>query len=485
MSTPTIDYDALARQAGAVNVPPPVSTPQATAPPSAPPKTATGAIDYDALARQAGAVDVPNTNTSATEQPSTVRKIGQTAEDFGTGIVKGAGQTANTVSGLLNKIPVIGETLAPSAGVNAAHQIETPSNVAQKVGVGAEGIGEFFLGDEALKGLSIAERLGMAAKVAKLAESNPIVAKIIAHGLTAVRGGTVVTGQELAHGATPTQALETGATATALGTATGTAVEGAGIAKNAIKDAYKSVLDTKSIQPVLQQGIRDTLAKVAEDNGVVKSAAQSIRDVAKDTADAVYAKSKSQYQVLDDATGGRVQRFKDRLDNIRHSLDSLTGTEEDVTKEASLLKAQKETEDAMQEAFNDAKAKGVDPKLVDEANANFKKSQALYDLDKHLKMSASGMRPDVGTAATKNAEAVDPSKMFTRMNRLYDSGRLQEAVGQKNAESLLDHANNAYVQQQKILDNQELAKTVGKHVLRATELGTAGALGAHYIGHLF
>ena len=57
-------------------------------------------------------------------------------------------------------------------------------------------------------------------------------------------------------------------------------------------------------------------------------------------------------------------------------------------------------------------------KLVDEANANFKKSQALYDLDKHLKMSASGMRPDIGTAAAKNPEAVDPSKMFSRMNRL-------------------------------------------------------------------
>ena len=112
---------------------------------------------------------------------------------------------------------------------------------------------------------------------------------------------------------------------------------------------------------MLQNGIGDTWRNVAEDSGVVKSAAPSIRDVVKDTADAVYAKSKSQYQVLDDATGGRVQRFKDRLDNIRQSLDSLTGTEEDLAKEASLLKAQKETEDAMQEAFNDAKAKGVDP----------------------------------------------------------------------------------------------------------------------------
>lgn len=448
-------------------------------------------------------------DSAPVNQDTHVEQLNKTApaSSFGSDVAQGVGTAAaTTLSNLgemgshipgaqyvagkvgdvlgLTKLPASAnpyETVSKSTAANAAAANRTAGG---KVGTGAESIAEFFLGDEALKGLSIAERLGLGAKVAKLAESNPVIAKIIGHGLNAVRGGAVVTGHELAHGATPTQALETGAAATALGAGTGAAVEGAGVAKDAIKDAYKSVLDTKSIQPVLQQGIRDTLTKVAEDNGVVKSAAPSIRDVAKDTADAVYAKSKSQYQVLDDATGGRVQRFKDRLDNIRQSLNGLTGTEEDVAKEASLLKAQKETEDAMQEAFKDAKAKGVDPKLIDEANANFKKSQALYDLDKHLKMSASGMRLDVGTSA-KNPEAVDPSKMFSRMNRLYDSGRLQEAVGQQNAESLLDHANNAYIQQQKILTNQALAKTVGKYAVHAAELGTGGALAAHYIGHLF
>jgi hypothetical protein len=49
----------------------------------------------------------------------------------------------------------------------------------------------------------------------------------------------------------------------------------------------------------------------------------------------------------------------------------------------------------MQEAFNDAEAKGGDPKLVDEANATFKKSQALYDLDSNIKKTVSGGRPSV------------------------------------------------------------------------------------------
>lgn len=46
-NTPTIDYDALAKQAGAVDTDFPQSQPQAN--PS---------VDYDALAKQAGAVDV-------------------------------------------------------------------------------------------------------------------------------------------------------------------------------------------------------------------------------------------------------------------------------------------------------------------------------------------------------------------------------------------------------------------------------------------
>lgn len=429
----------------------------------------------------------PESSTSANVAQGVGTAAAQSLSNLGSigSHIPGVKYVAGKVGDVLG-LPKLAENANPYSTVQqstAANAAAANRTTGGKVGTVAENVAEFVLGDEALKGLSFAKRAGILQKIAALAETHPVIAKIIGHGLNAVRGGAVVTGQELAHGATPTQALESGATAAGLGTAVGVAVEGAKpLVKpvaGAIKQAYQGLLDTKSLQPVLQSGIRDTIAKVADDSGVVKSVARSIRDVVEDTADAVYAKSKSQYQVLDDATGGRVQRFKDRLDNIRQSLNGLTGTEEDVTKEASLLKAQKETEDAMQEAFKDAKAKGVDPSLIDEANANFKKSQALYDLDKHLKMSASGMRPDIGTAA-KNPEAVDPSKMFSRMNRLYDSGRLQEAVGEPNAQSLLEHANNAYIQQQKILTNQAIAKTVGKYGAGVVGLGTAG----HYIGHL-
>ena len=65
--TPTIDYDSLARQAGAVNVDPPASpqtpSPQPAQAPTAP-TASTGNLDYDALARQAGAVEVGLLNST-------------------------------------------------------------------------------------------------------------------------------------------------------------------------------------------------------------------------------------------------------------------------------------------------------------------------------------------------------------------------------------------------------------------------------------
>jgi len=152
------------------------------------------------------------------------------------------------------------ETVQHSTNQNAAAATQT---TAGKAGALAESIAEFFGGDELLKGASLAEKAGLLAKVTKLAESHPLIAKIIGHGLNAVRGGTVVTGQELAHGATPTQALESGAAATGLGTVVGAAVEGAGVAKKALSPwADRIVKGEKVAQPGAQNALR-TAADIA------------------------------------------------------------------------------------------------------------------------------------------------------------------------------------------------------------------------------
>lgn len=127
----------------------------------------------------------------------------------------------------------------------------------------------------------------------------------------------------------------------------------------------------------------------------------------------------------------------------------------DDEKETELLQKKADVENAQQKVFEDAKAKGVDPKLVDQAKANYRKAQALYDLDLNVKKSVSGMRPDVGNPAqaARNPETVDPKKLFNRVNSLYDSGRLQEALGEQGADDLLGHANGHFIQHKQILRN--------------------------------
>jgi hypothetical protein len=228
----------------------------------------------------------------------------------------------------------------------------------------------------------------------------------------------------------------------------------------------------ESIQPTLQQGLRDTMSKVARENGVAPSTAPSIRDVVKETADNIYAKSKSQFGVLDEATGGNVSRFDEQIRNVNRALQNVT----DDAEEAKLLARKSSLEASQEGAFEEAKAKGVDPRLVDDAKANYKKAQALYDVDNHVKMSTSGTRPNIGKPGAQTPEIVDPKKLSSRLNKVYDSGRLQDAAGEDNAQALLTHADNAQVAGQQIKEFVPTSPTGQKAMQNILTPNTKGKL---------
>ena len=449
----------------------------------------------------------------------------QQLEQAGIGAGRGALETVSTVAKGLNKIPLVGEYLAPKAGIQALDQATKTQNENEAGGKMVESIGELMLGDESLKAIPFVKRLEMIAKAGKLAEEHPFLAKILHAGISAVHQGSVATGVGLLHGEDLPTAAKQGASVGALG---GTLEGVSSLAPDAIagvKNAAKR-LSSNSIQPTLQQGIRDAVSKVAQGvsdtdtfhqalselgngkqfqdlpvqqqsavmqraqalkaaNGSSSVALQakptaSIRDVVEGAADQVYGRSKALYAQLDQATGGQFQRFDDELQNINRKLRETAGLDDE--KEAELLKKKADVEAAQQQVFDDAKAKGVDPQLVEQAKANYRRAQALYDLDLNVKKSVSGMRPDVGYAkqAAKNPETVDPKKLFGRINNLYDSGRLQEALGEQGADDLLAHVNENLVRHKVILRNQAVAKIVGK----GAGYAVAGAAGGKAVSHL-
>jgi hypothetical protein len=188
--TQTIDYGALAKQAGAI---------------SSLPGQQAGNVDYTALAKQSGAISSQPSGGGASgswDEPSTMQKVISGAEDVGIGALKGAGHTLAGLSPLLNKIPYIGETLAPSAGINAWNQITKPSGTAQNVGYGGEQVGEFLIpgGAEEKGAATLAEHLPLLGRFAAPA------AKIAAAGLSTaavskMQGGSFTGGAMMGAGA--------------------------------------------------------------------------------------------------------------------------------------------------------------------------------------------------------------------------------------------------------------------------------------------
>lgn len=174
-------------------------------------------------------------------QPGMLSRLGTGAVNFGKGVLEGAGQTGNSMVGALdwaqNKVGNvlgIGEAnglpapevhlqdmfsggAAPGtpSGRDIMNKITTPTTTGEKLGVAAESIAEFVLGDEALKGLSMGEK---ALKAAQLAEKYEKATPFVKAGMTAImnagRGAVVGGVQGALHGedakAAVTQGLLTG-----------------------------------------------------------------------------------------------------------------------------------------------------------------------------------------------------------------------------------------------------------------------------------
>jgi hypothetical protein len=151
----------------------------------------------------------------------------QGATGFATGIAKGAVETMRNVLNLAGK--TVGKENAgdEALSVNGRSLDTKAANTSQTLGKVGESILEFVTGDEALKGLSLAERLGVAHRLAKLVEGSSVGTRALEIGETALRQGAVSGAQTIAKGGTPTQAGENAAITAAVSATFGAAGAGA------------------------------------------------------------------------------------------------------------------------------------------------------------------------------------------------------------------------------------------------------------------
>ena len=353
----------------------------------------------------------------------------------------------------------------------------------QIAGKGIEGLGEWLLGDEALKGASLSERLLTSGKIAKTIESSPRLTAVVKAGIQALGRGAVIGGTQgaLKSGGAP-GATVGGAVAGAVGNVL---IPGAiNTAKElpALFDTLKGVIKPCIIQDEFQNGIRGLLNDAAQEAGVAPSGASSIRDVANDVSTALQSKAKAAYQALDDATGGRVQRFSDSIKTVQQKLRNLNGiaTPDD---EGAWVEKLNDLQDAHEKALQEAEAAGVPRALLDQANANYRQSMAMSDLNRAIRSSAEGLRPELASGANKPLpEKVNTGKLFGRVNKLYDSGRLQDAIGDQRSGDLLRATNDAHAASQTAQNVRNLAGSAAKHILRPLYYGATWELLKHLFG---
>ena len=269
--------------------PPPVPAGFSDAPPSAPP-VPSGFSDQSPQTVQ--------------PEPSMLEKAGSIAGDLVTGAGKGLMSTVEGLGNIIKKgitatspgnhedQAKLMEKAIPEAGLKAEDTMTHPQGAAQMIGYGGENLAEFLLGDEALKGLSMADKfkqisgvmgimeksprlmkmLQMGVDVGKAAtelgpeeqaalKKSPILARLVGTGMDAIRQGVVQGAQTTAKtgGNVKKAAEEGGATALSsgvLGSAFGVlgrATEKAGEAGEAVKEASEAAANAPTKDTIGKQ----------------------------------------------------------------------------------------------------------------------------------------------------------------------------------------------------------------------------------------
>lgn len=262
------------------------------------------------------------------------------------------------------------------------------------------------------------------------------------------------------------------------------AVEGVGqTVKNALSPVSNAVSGAKDVaeQAVKGEGIAQPAAQGALRSGVqgatdlATTQPASLRTIAEEPIAQLDSSAKGLYRQIDQAAGTDFKALNEKLSNTEYQIRQLTETEEDVAKESKLEASRIAIMDKIEAAKQAAKEAGVDPKVLDQADSQFKQARALSDLETKVFKNTGVIK---GNAASGSSETVDVDKAVTQLQKLmdktrYGGSRLEQALGKDGARALLDNMYEAQRSGQKAIKVQQVAKWV------ASVIG-AGSVAAGY-----
>lgn len=386
-----------------------------------------------------------------------------TVHQVGEGIRRGVNLASQAAGGNQIGMGNLGDRMIPPEGQASLDSYTKPENTTQKVGFGAEALLELIVGDSALKGLSLAEKLMLGSKIAKLADDYPIVGKILAHGLNAVRMGAAQTGENVLKGQSLGQAATEGAETALVGTGVGAAAEGTSALASHMFNP-----ETGKISRFVKQAIGgDAVAQRPAQIALRTAAGEqgpSVRELLSNPIERSKSVAKAGYDQVEKATGIDLKVVQQKLDNTVDEINKLTGTEADIAKEAQLEKARTELMDEISEAKRTAAARGVPADAIDKADAAWKKHKALSEVE-GLVFDNEGVIK--GNTAHGSPETISVDNAIRNLEKLnnkvkYGAPRLQQAFGAAGADQLLKDMYAAQREGIKAMSVQKWTKIAAK-----------------------
>jgi len=224
----------------------------------------------------------------------------------------------------------------------------------------------------------------------------------------------------------------------------------------------KVVKGAKVAQPKAEGALR-TAASSASDAATVQP--QSLPRILEQPIDATEAQAKSLYSKIDEAAGTDIKDLREKLSNTEYQIRQAADPDIEAkfeAKRASLI-------DKIQQAKQDAAAAGVDPKTLDQADALYGKAQALRDVETKVFKNPSIVS---GNARLGQPETIDVDKALDALQKLqyadkYGSSRLEQALGEQNANALLGKLYEAKRLGQSAIRAQRIAEWIGGGIVAA------------------
>lgn len=371
--------------------------------------------------------------------------VGGFLDDYYTGVAKGAVKSLAGIDSMVSKIPVIGKALTPHLADEQAYADKPDENVVQSGGGFMESAMEFLMGDEALKSLSLADKLKKVAPILKQVETSPRLAQALE---AAMRTGTVSGAQTL---------VKTGgdvgeaAKSAAVGGITGGVVQGAAgklVDEIAARSPQVSNVAGEEIITPRAPKVPDNVQKnqAAGQNVIAKSAqAASERNVIQDVpaaiskaqsfgdaADEVEKSAKDAYGKLNQATGGQFTAVRDEVKAARKAVWNAGSPDQ-----WGQAQEQLETANAkMQKLFDDSEGK-ITPQDWKDANSAWTNAKTLDAVHRAVESTFdtdAGFSQRSGTYRGFNGNQLRQN--LNRLTQKIGDPELNRVVGRDNMDNL-------------------------------------------------